>query len=220
MTKTVFFDLDGTLTNSKKGIINALNYSFDHMQRPNPGKDTLQKFIGPALPESLKTFTDIQSDADIAQFIDYFHVYYDERGWRENEVFSGIPEMLALLQNAGLKLAIATAKPEVFAKRISDYFNFTQYLIGLTCATDDERTRTKKVDIVAYGLKAFDIAPGSDVAMVGDRLSDIDGGRGNQLHTVGVLYGFGSKQELTAAKADLLVPSVAALGDALLDWAF
>lgn len=220
MTKTVFFDLDGTLTDSKKGILNALDYSFEQMHYEKPDAATLLKFIGPAIPDSLRQFTTLQDTKSITKFITEFQVYYAKQGWQENKVFPGILDMLKALQQADYQVAVATAKPEKFSVKICDYFNFTPYLIGISAATNDEVTRTQKADIIAYGLKHFHIQDRANTIMVGDRFSDIQGGQANDLKTIGVTYGFGAVQELTDAKATCLVPTVAELTQTLLDWRF
>ncbi|GAF38645.1 haloacid dehalogenase [Agrilactobacillus composti DSM 18527 = JCM 14202] len=218
--KTIFFDLDGTLTNSKKGIINALKQGFSKIQQPAPADSVLQLFIGPALTDSLKQQVGITDPAIIKTFIAGFHAYYSDKGWAENEVYPGIMTLLKTLKAADYQLAIATAKPESFAKRISAHFGFDAYLAELAAATDDEITRTQKADVLAYGMTQLNLTNPEDVAMVGDRNSDIHGGQVNATKTVGVLYGFGSETELTQAGADILVPTVAELQQVLLDWRF
>ncbi|MFD1672162.1 HAD hydrolase-like protein [Agrilactobacillus yilanensis] len=218
MTRTVFFDLDGTLTNSKKGILSALHYAFDQMHQPQPDGVTLMKFIGPALPDSLREFTAMQTLPEIKRFIEAFQEYYGAKGWSENEVFPGISPMLQHLNTAGIQVAVATAKPEKFSVRICDHFEFTPQLIGISAATNDEVTRTQKADIVAYGLTEFKIEDLANTIMVGDRASDIHGGQVNHLKTIGVGYGFGTLEELNAAQPTYLAPTVADLEQKLLDW--
>lgn len=220
MTKTVFFDLDGTLTDSKEGILNALHYSFTQMHYPLPDQDTLMKFIGPAIPDSLRQFTTMTDAATIHEFIATFQVYYAKQGWSENKRFPGILQMLQALQQADYQVAVATAKPEKFSVKICDHFGFTPYLFGISAATNDEVTRTQKADIIAYGLEEFHVQDRANTVMVGDRFSDIQGGQANDLKTIGVTYGFGTTAELQGAKATCLVPTVAALTQTLLDWRF
>ncbi|MCD2256163.1 HAD hydrolase-like protein [Lactobacillus sp. CC-MHH1034] len=218
MTKTVFFDLDGTLTDSKKGILNGLKYSFKAMNVPTPDDKTLQLFIGPPLNQTVQKYSEIQDPDQVQAFMAHFHDYYGETGWQENAVFPGIMPMLADLKAAGYDLAIATAKPEMFAKKISTRFGFDQYMTGLFAATDDEMTRTQKDEILAYGLARMPEKQLANIVMVGDRANDIAGGLVNRVHAVGVLYGFGAKAELVQAGAEVLADSVTDLHRKLLDW--
>ena len=206
MRDYILFDLDGTLTDPKEGITKSVQYALDHYGIHVEDLDSLIPFIGPPLMDSFEEFYGF-SPRQAREGVQVYREYFTDRGWRENEVFPGIPQMLGKLKAAGKKLYVATSKPEVFALRILDHFGLTEYFDGVGGA-DLEETRTKKADVIRYTLKKAGISLEGEnreqAVMVGDREHDILGAKAVGIDSVGVLYGYGSREELTGAGASAL----------------
>lgn len=204
--KYILFDLDGTITDSALGITNSVKYALNKLNAPIPPYETLCKFIGPPL---LDGFRDICGfDAEKAQeAVKLYREYYETTGLYENAVYDGIPEFLRALKEKGKTVILATSKPEKFARLILEHFNLIQYFDYAAGATIDE-TRNKKDAVIAYALKECNITDKSLAVMVGDRHHDIFGAKQNGISCVGVLYGFGSLEELTAAGADYIAENI------------
>ncbi len=207
--KYILFDLDGTITDSALGITNSVKYALEKLGAPIPPYDTLCKFIGPPL---LDCFMDIcgfeTPKASLA--IKYFREYFETTGLFENKVYDGIPEFLRALKESGKTVILATSKPEKFARRILEHFDLTQYF-DLTAGASMDETRSKKDAVIAYALSLCDIKDKSLAVMVGDRRHDIFGAKQNGISSVGVLYGFGDREELEAAGADYIAEDITAL---------
>lgn len=197
----VLFDLDGTLTDSYNGITNAVSYSLAKSGVTPPPRAELRYFVGPPL---IETFSEMwNGDIQKAeQSVAFYREYYSERGWSESSVYDGVPQMLQSLYESGLKLLVATSKPEYFTNRIIAHFGLDKYFCFVAGATLDNK-RATKADVIAYGVKCA----GVDVTravMVGDRDLDILGAKTNGLKSIGAVYGYGGKQELSSAGADFL----------------
>lgn len=203
MYKNILFDLDGTLTDSGEGIMNAIVYATKKMNWPTPDDETLRSFIGPPLLESFKKLA--VNSAEAAQAVSYYRDYYKEKGLFENLVYPEIPETLNELKRDGAQLYVATSKPEVFAKQILEHFQLASYFEGIYGASLDGQ-RSKKGDVIRYALAEAGIQPTKDDSvMIGDRSHDILGARENQLASIGVLYGFGDREELQLAGATAII---------------
>ncbi|PWJ51887.1 HAD family hydrolase [Faecalicatena contorta] len=201
--KTVLFDLDGTLTDSGTGITNSVNYALKKygMEVENPSK--LRHFIGPPLKEQLRVHCGI-SEEESNQAVAYYREYYTEKGIFENEVYEGIPELLQALKSAGKTVIMATSKPEKYAKIIADHFNISQYFDFIGGSLMDG-TRTKKSEVIEYALKECKIQDRESTLMIGDRRYDIQGAKELNIHSMGVLYGYGTREELESAGADIII---------------
>ena len=205
----ILFDLDGTLTDSYEGIINALVYALSEMGiAPQP--DSFRSAVGPPL---YQTFMDSygMTAEETEHAIELFHAYYDTKGKFENRPYEGVLEMLQTLNAHGKKLMIATAKPESTAVQIAEHFGFAPYLCfvagvtdGTVASVNDPNARSSKKDVLEYILKANDIKDPENAVMVGDRAYDMEAARALGMQTVGVLYGFGSEEELTQFGAQYL----------------
>lgn len=210
----IFFDLDGTLTDPSEGITNSVMYALRRYGIEENDREKLYPFIGPPLVDSFgKYYGFSEEKGREATF--RFQEYFSRTGLYENEVYDGIPEMLCSLKERGLILSLATSKPEEFALRILEHFDLKRYFDFVCGAAMDEKTRCRKDDVLLYALKKTEADPASSV-MVGDREYDILAGRKFGLSTVGVLYGFGDRNELENAGADRLAKSVAELKEILL----
>ncbi len=206
--QTILFDLDGTLTDSAPGIVNAARYALERFgMEAEPA--VLRSFIGPPLCDSFHHALGMPL-ADARRAVKVFQEYFRDRGIFENAPYPGIVEMLKSLHGSGKRLVVATSKPELFAERIAERFGFSPWLDGVFGA-DMEETRVSKGEIIRYALHSRGIDPASAV-MVGDRKYDIDGARQSGVDGIGVLYGYGSHSELEAAGAMRIVSSVDELG--------
>lgn len=213
MYQTILFDLDGTLTDSGQGILNSVAYALYQMGIEEPNPENLKRFIGPPLYESFSRFYQL-NPADTQAAVDAFRVYFKEKGMFENQLYDGVIPLLEALTEAGKTLAIATSKPEVFAKQILDYFGIAHYFDVIAGASLDN-SRISKTDVITYALAQLDYNPQTTI-MVGDREHDIQGAQANQLASIGVLYGYGTKQELEEAGATRIAQTVVDLKELLL----
>lgn len=205
----VLFDLDGTVTDPEEGITKSVQYALQHFSIEVQERRELYKFIGPPLKDSFMEFygfTEQQAGEALLKYRERFEV----TGWRENVVYDGMEKLLRHLRNRGKRIMLATSKPEVFAEQILVYFGLRDYFDFVGGASLDGR-RNYKADVIRYVLDANGISSREKAVMVGDRKFDILGAKEFGLETVGVLYGYGDREELTTAGADHLVESVAEL---------
>lgn len=206
---TILFDLDGTLTDPAEGITKSVAYALETFGIHVPDRRALFPFIGPPLAESFRDFygfTPVQAQEAIAKYREYFA----EQGIFENKPYPGIHEALDALKQGGRRLLVATSKPTVFAQRILEHFELLPYF-DFVGGSDLEGKRGKKGQVIAYTLEQAAVAHKADVWMVGDRRHDVLGARENGVDCAGVLYGYGSREELQQAGAALLLESVADL---------
>ena len=206
--KNVLFDLDGTLTDPAEGITNSLMHAQRRLGRAVSPREELYVFIGPPLIETFMSEWGL-TRAESQQALLYYREYFTDRGIFENTPYPGIRETLGELKGAGLRLFVATSKPEPLSLRILEYFDLMPFFHGLAGSTMDEQ-RTKKGEVIAYALSTFQLNP-NETVMVGDRKHDVLGARENGLPCVGVLYGYGSREELTAAGAAALAADLGEL---------
>ena len=208
--KTVLFDLDGTLTRSEEGITRSALYAAEKMGFTGHTQEEFKAFIGPPLFTSFKEIvgmTDEQAERATQLYRERFSVL----GWQENEVYAGIPHVLRSLRRNGLRTAIVTAKPQMFAERIAKRFGLAPYLDAIV-GPGPENKEASKAGLVARGIERL----GGPAVMVGDRKFDIEGGLANGAMTIGVTYGYGTEEELVAAGADAIAHTPEALLDILL----
>ncbi|MCH5353278.1 MAG: HAD family hydrolase [Acutalibacter sp.] len=203
MKKTVFlFDLDGTLTDPGLGITNSVMYALRKFDISAPDRASLYKFIGPPLRDSFAMFFGFSPErSELA--VKYYREYFSTRGLYENEVYDGIPELLRELKKLGKTLIVATSKPEKFAVEILRHFELYDYFDFVAGATMDG-SRDRKSDVIRYALESCHIAEKSEVIMIGDREHDIFGAKETGLDSVGVLFGYGSRDELETAGATFI----------------
>jgi phosphoglycolate phosphatase len=202
MYKNILFDLDGTLTDPGVGITNSVAYALEKFGIVNTDRTELYKFIGPPLQTSFKEFYGF-SEHEIAQAVKYYREYYRETGIYENQLYTGIRELLQTLKENQKQIILATSKPEEFSIKILEYFDIEKYFDFVAGATMDG-SRGEKADIIRYALEQNNILDLSSAIMVGDRKFDILGAAQNKIDSVGVLFGYGSKEELTDAGANYL----------------
>ena len=194
--KYILFDLDGTITESGPGIMNSVEYALNKMNREVGERDTLKKFIGPPLTESMEKYYGM-SEEEALLGVKYYREYYAVKGIFENSVYEGLAETLESLENEGYILAVA--------KRIADKFDFAKYFAGIYGATMDG-SLIRKADVIRYALDNLGVERENydQVVMVGDRNNDIYGAKENGIQVIGVLYGYGDLAELQSAGADYI----------------
>lgn len=212
MKQYLLFDLDGTLTDPMVGITSSVQYALEKFGIHVRYLKELIPFIGPPLAESFQKFYGFSKE-DAEKAIQYYREYYAPKGIFENEVYEGIPEMLAHLTEAGFTLLVATSKPTVFARKVLKHFGMEDYF-SFVGGSEVDGSRTKKAEVISYILKTCGIEA-KEAIMIGDRRHDIEGGKACGLESVGVLYGYGTEQELTEAGADHIIRTVAELEDYL-----
>lgn len=197
MYQYILFDLDGTLTDPGIGISNSVAYALEKYNISVEDRTELYKFIGPPLQDSFMEFYGF-SEMESKRAVEYYREYFRDKGIFENEVYEGIPELLQTLKGSGKQVILATSKPEEFAIQILEHFNLIQYFDFVAGATMDG-SRSEKADIIQYALEHCMIKDKSKVIMVGDRKHDIIGAAQNKLPAIGVLFGYGSEEELRSA---------------------
>lgn len=205
MFDTVLFDLDGTLTDPGRGITNSVAHSLKKFGIEVEDKKELYKFIGPPLHDSFMRYYGFsKEEAETA--VEYFREYFRDTGIFENEVYDGIENLLSKLKASGRKIILATSKPEEFAKRILVHFGLDKYFDFTAGATMDT-SRVKKGDVIAYALRESGCSS-QNAVMIGDKMHDILGAKENGLASIGVLFGYGSREELENAGADFIAENV------------
>ncbi len=214
MKEYILFDLDGTLTDPGLGITNSVIHALKRFDITPPANEELYCFIGPPLLDSFQKYYSLTKEESI-KAVEYYREYYVPTGMFENKVYEGIDEMLRKLKNQGKKLYVATSKPEVFAVKILEHYALSEYFTFIGGSTLDE-TRTNKADVITYVLETAGITEKEKVIMVGDRHHDIGGAEKNGLESIGVLFGYGDKDELTSAGATYIATDVENLKNLLL----
>ena len=194
---TIYFDLDGTLTDPKPGITRSIQYALGKLDRAVPTEDELTWSIGPPLRASLKQLVGTDELADAALLL--YRERFGDIGLYENEVYPGIEDTLSVLAKSGRRMFVATSKAVIYADRIIDHFKLRDYFERVF-GSELDGTRTDKTELLGYALQTMGIDP-SQAMMIGDRSHDMIGARNNGMTAIGVLYGFGSEQELIAAGA-------------------
>jgi phosphoglycolate phosphatase len=197
---TLFFDLDGTLIDSVVGITRCVAYSLERMGHPGLSDDELRGWIGPALRVSYAKL--FESAADVERAVQLYRERFEIGGWREHRIYAGIGEAVETLHAAGHRLAVVTAKNEPHARKIMATLPFGHRFEDIIGATPDG-SLSHKPELIAEALSRLSLQAG-DCTMIGDRHLDIEGARHHGMRGVGVLWGFGSEQELRAAGAGAL----------------
>lgn len=218
----ILLDLDGTLMDSAAGIISSIRHTYTTLGVPVPSDDDLRRFVGPPITESFVAhgFT----PATLPDAMRVYRADFAARGMHDNRVFDGIEEVLAALGAAGATLAVATSKPEIYARELTAAFGLDRFLAGTYGASLDERSRASKAAVITYALLELEetvfaergLPPAERTIMVGDRSHDVVGARANGLGCVGVSWGYADHGELADHGAITVVDTPAELGALLL----
>lgn len=209
----IIFDLDGTLTDTGIGITNSVAYALDKYHIHVKDKRQLYKFIGPPLHESFENFYGFSKE-EAKTAVEYYREYYKDKGIFENIVYNGIPKLLKVLKEKGKTLIVATSKPEIFAKQILKRLQIDHYFTYIAGSNLDG-TRTKKDEVIAYALRSCNISDLSGTIMVGDRMYDVLGAEKIGIDCIGVLFGYGSYEELKEAGATYIAENVKEIAETI-----
>lgn len=212
---SVLFDLDGTVTDPKPGVTRSIQYALEKMGRPVPAADDLVWCIGPPLLDSFRQLLG-PNGHQAQKALAHYRERYGEVGKFENRVYPDIPETLMRLRKSGRRIYLATAKPLVFAGEIIDHFGLAPHFNGIYGSRLDGGLNDKGA-LIAHILTEESLAADRAV-MVGDRKYDMAGARKNGLATIGVTYGYGTKEELRTAGADHIASTPLAIEAVLRGW--
>ncbi|WP_077533617.1 HAD-IA family hydrolase [Massiliimalia massiliensis] len=212
--RTLLFDLDGTLTDSFEGITKSVQYALSHFGIEVDDLTELKCFIGPSLYDSFTEFYHMDHETALLA-VEKYRERFRETGIYENKLYDGAAEMLESLHRAGFTICTASAKPEVFVRRVLDYFKLTPYFDFIAGSLFDG-TRKEKIDVIRYVLEQQQITDLSSTLMIGDRKHDAEGAQLAGLPFCGVLYGFGGEEELAAYPHVYLAESAADLEEFLI----
>lgn len=207
--KAVIFDFDGTLADTAQGVFESIRYACRELQKENPSDEVLKNFIGPPLLFSFKEYLGY-TDEEAEKAVEFYRDFYSKGGLFELKFYDGILDLAKILRNNGIKVGIASAKPDVFIQRILQHFQISDlfdYAKGISLedyCTDKSYLFTK----VSKNLEVTDM---NNVLVIGDKCFDIDGARAVGAVSAGVLFGYGSYEELTDSKADFIAKNTADL---------
>ena len=198
--RAVFFDLDGTLTDSGEGIVKSVDYALQKMSLPTLSGDS-SWVIGPPLWDSFVKLG--VARANLNQAITLYRERYTVIGYLESRLYDGILAQLAQLQQNGYKLCLATSKPHVTARKITSHFAISPYL-SHQFGSEQDGTRSDKTSLLKHALAEVGVSA-ADAIMIGDRSHDAVGAHANGLKVLGAVYGFGTVGELQQTGVDGLI---------------
>lgn len=213
---TLFFDLDGTLTDNYAGISGCIIHALAQLGHPAPAAPVLHGCIGPPLRQNFSRLLATSDAAMVERAISHFRDRFEVTGWRENAPYPQIHDALAQLRDNDFRLFVCTSKPQRYADRIIDHFELRRFFCAvygpdLAGKLDDKR------DLLRHALDEQRITAAHSL-MIGDRAQDMRAARSNVVGALGVLYGYGSAEELNAAGADALCAEVALLPAMVAAW--
>ena len=221
MYQYALFDLDGTLTDPKEGITKSVQYALHALGIEETNLDKLEPFIGPPLADSFREFYGFD-DAKCEEAITKYRERFEAIGLFENVIYEGIPAMLRVLQEKGMKLAIASSKPTVFVRKILIHFEIDE-LFDVVVGSELDGRRGRKEEVVEEALKQLyggttdDIDKKHRTVMIGDRRFDVEGAKAYGIDSIGVKFGYAARGELKKAGATYLVKTVEELQTLLLN---
>jgi phosphoglycolate phosphatase len=209
----LLFDLDGTLTDSRSGIVRCMKHALDRLGAPCAADDVLASFIGPPLRGAFATLLATSDRSLIERAIALYREEYGERGLFESEVYTGVAQMLDQACELASAAFVATAKLKIYADRIVRRLGLERYFAGVY-GPDLSGRLDDKADLLAHLLASENVSPERAV-MIGDRAGDIVSARAHRIRSIGVLWGYGSESELKNAGADALCGAPAELATSL-----
>ncbi|QLE41252.1 HAD family hydrolase [Nostoc sp. C052] len=205
LISAILFDLDGTLTDPKLGITSCIQYALSELGYRPPDADELHWCIGPPLKDSFSQLLNTLDGTVIEQAILLYRHRFATIGLFENSLYPQIPEVLKVIRSAGYQTFVATSKPYIYATQIIEYFDLSLLFDGVY-GSELDGTRSIKGDLIHHILLTEKLLP-STVVMVGDRSHDIIGAKRHHIASIGVIYGYGTEEELKAHGADLIAHS-------------
>lgn len=198
MSKYVYFDLDGTLTDPFEGISRCIAYALEGLGYEKPPGEEMRRFIGPPL---LETFGELIGSEHAPRALELYRERFADTGWRENAVYPGVREALATINAAGHRCFVATTKPQVFARRIIEHFELSPFFAAVY-GSELDGTRSDKTELLRFAAR--DRTGTRPSVMVGDRRHDVAGALNNGFLAIGASWGFGTEEELLATGAHCL----------------
>ncbi len=210
MIQNILFDLDGTLTDPKSGIVRCIQYALAELGEEPPGEEELLWCIGPPLRDSFETLLGARA-GEAERALELYRVRFADQGMFENDVYDGVPAVLESLTEKSL--FIATSKPHVYAKPILDHFGLTHYFRGIY-GSELDGTRSNKRHLLGH-LLAEQKLNAAETVMIGDRRHAAEGARANGLTTIWVEWGYGGKVECDEVKPDFICATVDGLANVL-----
>lgn len=196
------FDLDGTLTDPGAGILDCIKFAMERLAKSRPDDEVLARFIGPPLRVAFANLLGSSDRGLIESAVALYRGRYEQSGIYEARVYQGIDDMLRRVTQAGIPMFVATSKPAVYAERIVEHCGIAPHFSGVYGPTLDGRFDDKAA-LLSHLLISENLDAGSSV-MVGDRAVDISAAKASGMHTIGVLWGYGTQNELSEAEADQL----------------
>ena len=194
----ILFDLDGTLTDPKIGVIACIRFALSKLDIEIDKDIDLESFIGPPLRD---TFRELCGNDEIAEnAVSIFRERYSTKGLFENQVYDGIPECLNRLIEKADSIHVATSKPTIYSERIIEHFDLSRYFNSVYGSNLDG-SLSDKTDLLSHIIGSEDLLPKNTV-MIGDRSFDIIGAKNHGIRAIGVLWGYGTEDELSNAGAD------------------
>ena len=199
--KYILFDFDGTVGDSSEGVFTCVIHAFEKMGMAIPDAAELRRVIGPPLMESFMTRHNL-SEAEAERAVAYYRELYSESGLLLCRAYDGIEGLLRRLKEQGFILAVATSKPEVYARKILKNMGLDSYFTFIAGA-EFKGKRTDKINVLAYCLENLGIDP-SEAIMIGDRYHDVEGAKNFGMRSIYVLWGFGNREEAEKYGADFI----------------
>lgn len=209
----LLFDMDGTLADSAPGLLRSQAYMIEAMGLAMPDEETMRSFIGPPIDETLRSYFSLPPD-EVARGVRLIRQHYEEEGIYGLTVYEGIPELLRRLQEEGKTLLVASSKLEAAVERVLLNTGLDRYFTAVCGAYGDGR-RSSKEDAIRRALSRCNTGDPAGAVMIGDRHYDVLGARAVGMECIGVLYGYGSREELADAGAASLAADVRELGELL-----
>ena len=200
----VIFDFDGTVVDTGEGILKSLQFAFQDQGDSVPDLSDLRKFIGPPIYYSFTTFYGVP-ESRVNAYIKSYRARYREKGVYECALYPGMLETLRVLRSHGVKLGIASSKPQSLIYDVMQYLGITDLFDAVTGTAFDDSRHASKTDLIESSMKKLGAADKRRVLMVGDRLYDLDGAAGADVDSCGVLFGYGSEAEFRAHNATHII---------------
>lgn len=199
MKNYILWDLDGTLTDSKEGIIRCIQYALETFGMTPPPFESLSWCIGPPINETFRSLAPMASEEEVLKLVGLYRERFAPTGLYENRVYPFVVDILLKMKETR-KQFLATSKPHIFANRIMVHFELATYFNRIF-GSELSGERSNKADLIKYILDQEKISP-DDVFMIGDRKHDIIGAKANGIASLGVTWGYGGRPELHEAGAD------------------
>ncbi len=200
----VLFDFDGTVVDTGEGILKSLQYSFEQMGHEIPEAEELKKFIGPPIHYSYTHFYNVSED-EVGMYIKKYRERYKIKGIYECVLYDGMKELLCELKKRGVKLGIASSKPEHLIYSVADYLGVTEFFDAIVGVKIDDSNHSSKTGLVLEAMSQLGAEDKGQVLMVGDRCFDIDGAAGAGVDSCGALWGYGNEEEFRQHNATFII---------------